>query len=310
MEKQMNKYDVFGIEETRFPDFTPYRTLAIDLETYDPDIKKLGAGVRRDGYVVGIAIATYPDLKSYYFPIAHKRGTNFKREQIIEYLKPTLERKDLTLVGANLVYDIDYLIEMGFDIKARLRDVQIAEPLLDENKSSYKLEELGQFYFGEGKSEEKLEKWVRDYIGSKADVKGNIWQTPSEIVAEYARQDAVLPLRILKEQLKLIDAQGLRPLYDLESDILPLLIAMKRRGVHVNLNLADKLDAQFSESLVTDKKRLDEIAGFNVNYMSNDSLKFLCDQQGFSYSKTRTGKAQFQQAQIKNKIKTGTQQEQ
>ena len=41
-----------------FPDLTNCKYIAIDLETRDPNLKKLGPGwTRNDGYVVGIAIA-------------------------------------------------------------------------------------------------------------------------------------------------------------------------------------------------------------------------------------------------------------
>ena len=42
-------------------------TVAVDLETYDPNLKKLGSGaIRGDGFVCGIAIAT--DKQTVYFP--------------------------------------------------------------------------------------------------------------------------------------------------------------------------------------------------------------------------------------------------
>ena len=40
-------------------DLTGIDTVAIDLETYDPNLKTKGLGaVRKDGFVCGIAIAT------------------------------------------------------------------------------------------------------------------------------------------------------------------------------------------------------------------------------------------------------------
>ena len=43
-------------------------TIAIDLETYDPDLKRKGSGaIRGHGFVCGIAIAT--SKQNLYFPI-------------------------------------------------------------------------------------------------------------------------------------------------------------------------------------------------------------------------------------------------
>ena len=50
-------------------DLTNIDTVAIDLETYDPNLKTKGLGaVRKDGFVCGIAIAT--KKQTLYFPIA------------------------------------------------------------------------------------------------------------------------------------------------------------------------------------------------------------------------------------------------
>ena len=50
--------------------------VAVDLETYDPNIKTLGSGwARNDGRVIGVAIAV--DGWKGYFPISHEGGGNF-----------------------------------------------------------------------------------------------------------------------------------------------------------------------------------------------------------------------------------------
>ena len=58
-----------------FPDLTHHKQIAIDLETCDPNLTTLGPGwVRKDGYVVGIAVAA-GDWEGY-FPIRHANGHN------------------------------------------------------------------------------------------------------------------------------------------------------------------------------------------------------------------------------------------
>jgi len=54
---QLSDLDLKGID-----------TVAVDLETYDPNLKTKGSGaVRKDGFVCGIAIAT--KNQTLYFPI-------------------------------------------------------------------------------------------------------------------------------------------------------------------------------------------------------------------------------------------------
>ena len=45
-------------------------TVAIDIETYDPNLKTKGLGaIRNDGFITGIAVAT--GKETVYFPIHH-----------------------------------------------------------------------------------------------------------------------------------------------------------------------------------------------------------------------------------------------
>lgn len=61
-------------------DLTGIDTVAIDLETYDPNLKTKGLGaVRKDGFVTGIAVAT--KNQTLYFPIAHHMTDNLKTQR-------------------------------------------------------------------------------------------------------------------------------------------------------------------------------------------------------------------------------------
>ena len=61
-----------------FPDLSKYNEIAIDLETKDTDLIKMGSGsVTKRGDVTGIAIAV-SDWCGYY-PIAHEGGVYMDR---------------------------------------------------------------------------------------------------------------------------------------------------------------------------------------------------------------------------------------
>ena len=60
--------------------------IAVDLETKDPELKKMGPGMFRGaGEVVGFAIA----VKDWagYFPIAHEGGGNMDEKKVLNYLE-------------------------------------------------------------------------------------------------------------------------------------------------------------------------------------------------------------------------------
>ena len=72
-----------------FPDLSKYDEIAIDLETKDPDLMKMGSGsVVGNGDVVGVAVAV-PGWSGYY-PIAHEGGGNMDRTKVLKWFQDVL----------------------------------------------------------------------------------------------------------------------------------------------------------------------------------------------------------------------------
>ena len=72
------------VNPNKFPDLSNYSEIAIDLETKDPDLIKMGSGsIRNNGNVVGIAVAV-KDWCAYY-PIAHEGGGNMDRKKVLKW---------------------------------------------------------------------------------------------------------------------------------------------------------------------------------------------------------------------------------
>lgn len=215
------------------PSWAGAKRVSIDLETRDPQLTTLGPGVRRDGYVIGISFAI-EDGPSFYLPTRHQGGENLDEKNVWRYIKHQAENFRGEVVGANLGYDVDYLWEYGAHFKpSRYRDVQVAEPLLDEYQYQYGLNAIALRYGLIGKDEDTLEQAAKAY---GVNPKKEMWKLPARFVGKYAIRDAHLPLKLLRLQERRIDSENLWQVYDLESDLLPVLVKMRRRGVPVNLS--------------------------------------------------------------------------
>lgn len=264
--------------------------IAIDTETYDPDLKEKGPGVRRDGYVAGLAIGT-DGGERFYLPMRHKLGGNLAPEHVLSWAKINLTRPNQPKVGANLLYDLDYLEQEGVKVEGPFHDVQIAEPLLDENKMSYALEVLGMEYLAEGKKDGALYQWCADSYGGKTTREGqatNIWRAPTTLVGPYAEGDVDLPLRIIGLQREELEKQGLTELFTLESELMPMVLAMRRRGVRVNVEAAEK----FHETATAEIKRITADLG-HINVNAGEDLVRLCKKEGIQYPTTDKGNPSF-----------------
>lgn len=231
------------------PSWKGAKRIAIDAETKDSDIKDLGPGTMRDGYTVGWAFAIDGGPK-HYLPFRHEGGDNLPEDEVLRYLRANFKEFDGEFVGANLAYDYDYALNDGIEFHpdVKLRDIQIAEPLIDELRFSYSLDAIGKQYGIKAKDESKL-RAAAQALG--LDPKGGLWRLPGRYVGEYGEQDVASPLEIFAKQQKIITEEGLQQIFDVESDLLPVLIKMRRRGVRID---QDKLEKQNEWSLEEEMK--------------------------------------------------------
>lgn len=236
------------------PNWTGCPRVGLDIETYDPNLKTTGPSVRTGGHIAGVSVAL-EDGPCFYLPIRHQGGGNVNEAQALKYLRNMGSEYKGTLVGANLSYDLDFLAERGivFSRLAWQRDVMVADPLLNELHPSYTLDAIGKRWGFEGKDESLLRAAARQH---KLNPKADMHKLPAKYVGAYAEWDARLPLEIIAKQETAIDEDGLRQVYDLECKVQPVLLAMKRHGVRIDLNQLERVEQW---AIQEERKALDTI---------------------------------------------------
>ena len=170
----------------KIPNLSDAKEIAIDLETYDPEIKTHGPGwARNNGYIAGVAIAV--EGWKGYFPLRHENGGGNWDENIFKrQLKKILELPcDKIFHNAN--YDVGWLRRWGLEVKGRIVDTLIAAPLIDENRYQYTLGALGRDYLEDKKSEALLREAAQAW---QVDPKAEMYKLPAMYVGPYAEQDA------------------------------------------------------------------------------------------------------------------------
>lgn len=217
-------------------DLTGVKRLAVDVERRDPDLNKLGPGTfRGTAKIVGLALGTDDGRRAYY-PVAHAGGGNCEWD-VWDWARSALNAFDGEVVGAHLLYDLEALAweeRITFDRAKSFHDVQVAEAVIDEWRQRYALDELMLDYLGEGKVEGHLREVAQLYgWRTNAEVKANLWRLPGTDVGEYGEGDVDGPLRLLPLQLARLEADDQLGVYDLERRLIPVLLAMRLRGVRV-----------------------------------------------------------------------------
>lgn len=248
---------------SRLPSWRYAKRVAVDIETKDPGLQTLGPGVRRSGsFIAGVAFAI-EDGPAFYLPVAHRGDGNLSKTKVFDYLRKQAAYFRGDIVGANLQYDLDWLEESNVVFRPRLfKDVQVAEPLIGELQFKYSLDAIAERYGIPGKAEEHLKKASELFGFSSKKMKANIWQLPAKHVGAYAEQDVRLPLQLLRRQEKIIDDQDLWSAFDLESRLLPVLLKMRRRGVRIDFDKIDQVEAWALGEEKAALKQLSLLTGF------------------------------------------------
>ena len=267
-----------------FPNLQNADVISVDVETYDPDLSEKGPGDVRDGYIAGLAVATRDD--SWYFPVRHEGGGNLDRNKVLRWANDQLSTH-IPKTGANLQYDLGFLWTEGVQVAGPFYDIQIAEPLLDENKFSYSLETISQERIGEGKDEEEMLGFIRQHFGAKkGKEKSYIWKCPAHVVAPYAKQDVRLPIRILDQQLKQLQEEELMEIWGVESELLPILTRMHLEGVRVDVPYAEQLQVEWRIKLLELEKSFE-----GINAGSSAQIAAELDRLGVVYPRHPPTKA-------------------
>ena len=275
------------------PDLSSASILAIDLETYDPNLLTHGpGGVRNDGKIIGIAISADTEVARYY-PVGHAGGGNLDRDVVWRWAKKQLGQHTAHVpkVGANILYDLEWLRAEGIEVSGRIFDIQVAEPLINEESAEgYSLEVLSKKYIGKGKEEELLREAA---IAYNVDPKKELYKLPAHYVGPYAEGDVINTMAIWKQQQKILEDQGLMDIFKLESNLIPMLLDMRFKGVKIDIGKAEQLNNRYIKTEKVILSSLRKMAGFPVEPWSNQQLAEACKEHSIWFPETEAGNPSF-----------------
>lgn len=279
---------------TNFPSLSGAKAIAVDVETYDPEIEDHGPGWGRGkGHIIGISLATNDGFNQY-FPIRHETGFNHDPQQTLCYVRQQLSLAHQPKVGHNLLYDLGWLAHEGVPVVGQVYDTWTAEKLLDHTASA-SLEDTAQRYTAGGKSSDALYDWAWQAWGrgtpkAKGDKRKcamkNLRNIPAELVGFYAESDTALPLAILPKQFEKMEELGLLDVFHMECDLIQVLVQMRLLGVSVDLDAAEQARDQFLNAAAEIQKKVDKIAGKPINTGSAQEIAKVFDRLKIAYPRT------------------------
>lgn len=279
----------------QYKDLSDAKVIVVDIETYDPNLLELGAGVyRADGYILGVSIADDKGFAEYY-NLGHYDCREAEREKAVEYLRTVLALPCPKL-GANIPYDIDWLTQWKgdeekfgfrgrsprFEVNGLLYDIQVAEPLIDENQGRYSLDFQAKKYLGVGKLQDKTKQFCTEN-GLQGDPRKWLWKMPYNIVREYAMGDVTQPLEIFRMQWETMKERELLEVFLLETKNIRAIMHMRANGVHIDTKRRD-VNAYIATTELEVKNREFTEAYGEINLNSTKQLADFFERENIEYN--------------------------
>lgn len=295
------------VPPTSLPEIPAGIPIAWDTETRDDGLaRKQGAGwAWRGGNIAGICVAWGDE--ALYIPLAHPDTVCFDGGLVRDWVDYTMRRASINIFH-NATYDLGwFLAEWGLRPQDyKFDDTQAMGVMLDENRLSYSLDNLCK-EFGLPHKDNRLLLEAGSIFGfAKQDVMSNLWKMPARYVGPYGAQDARATLGLRNVLRPLLVEDKVEAAYQLEIDIMPCTIAMRKQGILIDFDEADRVQNQLRMEAFDTLEELRRVSPAGLEPKSGEVLrspKFLermFDAAGIAYSKTKKmEQGQFQSPWLK-----------
>jgi len=243
------------------------------------------------GYVAGVSMAWSGG--AIYVPIRHPETECRPHGEVMSWVEQLL--RDNHVVFHNMSYDMGWL---HTDVwSERADDTQIMATMLNENEFSYSLDACCRRAGILGKDETLLRSAVANLGIDPREARANLWRLPARHVGPYAEQDALATLQLADHLRPRLQEERLERAYQLEMDLVPMVTAMRRRGMRVSTDAAAAVQARVRRTRDEALAEIARLSGRGVSVQdcnSPEALALIFDKFDIPYRRTnKTGQPSF-----------------
>lgn len=222
-----------------------------------------------DARIVGLSFAIKAG-EAAYLPLAHDymgAPEQLDFDMILNLFKPLLEDPKQFKVGQNLKYDRHILLNHGINLQGIQHDTMLQSYVLDSTATRHDMDSLAEKYLN------RTTIHFEDIAG-KGKKQLTFNQIELEQAGSYAAEDADITLQLHQTLWPRVQAiPELEKVYhDLEIPLLPVLNALERNGVNIDIFMLQQQSDQLGHSLVKLEQQAWDIAGEEFNLGSPKQL--------------------------------------
>ncbi len=241
--------------------FRKQRSFSLDTETTSI--------LPRWAKLVGMSLA-WNDGEAWYLPLRAPEGErHLDPASTLAALKPILEDPAVEKIGQNLKYDMIVLRGAGVELAGVSFDTMVASYLLEAGRRNHSLDELARAYL----NHETIK--ISALIGTGRQQR-RMDEAPTRQVADYAGEDAWLPLRlrpILDKKLEETELAGL--LHALELPLIDVLVELEYNGIKIDSARLAELSGRYGTRMDELEQEIHQLAGRPLNIASPKQLQQL-----------------------------------
>ena len=245
------------------------KIVAVDIETYDPNLSVMGDGAcRGDG--VMLCASTYDGHEV--------KGYVYNTEEWQEFVD-VMQNATIDKVFHNGVYDLSWLIcNCGIDVRGVLHDTMTRQAYINEY---YELsldkccKAMGVSHknadttieawweanktqlFADGVLSHKKASIKNEKLWDHADVLFNTVPEFRQLMLEYNGNDCIITFDLFWAQaLKLNSSKPEYAMYDIDTLLVPLVMRMKKVGIRIDTEHLANISSRVSDDIVVVERRL------------------------------------------------------
>ena len=206
--------------------------------------------------LVGISFSTAAH-SGWFVPISKDNSA-----AVFDVLRPVFSDGSLAKIGHNLKFDLSILAEQGIDVAGHCYDTMLAHALIDPEQR-HNLDTL---------SEDFLQYTTIRFSELVPDIKKgqpiDYSSVKPQALADYAIEDADVTLQLWELfKAKLEESGQAKVFYEIETPLLPVLVAMEREGILMNEATLAETGKSLEGHIETLRESINAAAGreFNLN---------------------------------------------
>lgn len=211
-----------------------------------------------DAEVVGLSFSIAAH-EAYYVPVSADRN---EAQRVLDLFKPLFEDESKTLVGQNIKYDYQVLLNYGISIKNKLFDTMVAHFLIAPDMR-HNMDTLAQAYLNYSPIS------ITTLIGKKGKEQTSMRDVELELIKEYAAEDADVTMQLKHHFHPLLQLNEVEKLFtNVEVPLIKVLANIEREGINLDVPVLKEFSQQLQSDIITVEKEIQDFAGTKFNVSS------------------------------------------